>query len=152
MNDTNLYTFKLPRRTLADIELLGAEVQKPKGKVEYSLRAGRAWKLIGWILVHVATGQIVVKPYEGLTDREMQALLGGVEDAFRNPPSEATGWARTSSEAEWWQGGTSIAVDPGEAAAAFAAEAERVLQSTPVSTIDVDDPIDLVPTALAWEV
>lgn len=151
-NDSKFHTFSLPSRTLEQVELLGVKVKKPRGEVKYSIEEGRAWKLIGWVFVHVDTGQIVLRPYEGLTEREFRYLVGGAEDAFRNPPSEATGWARKSPDAEWWQGGTMITVDPDEAAAALVAAATGTVSRTPVTTLDIDAPIDLVPTEKAWEV
>lgn len=152
MQDNRFHTFKLPSRTLEQVEPLGVKIEKPRGEVEYSIEKGHAWKLIGWVLVHVITGQIAIQPHEGLTEREFWYLIGGAENAFRNPPSEATGWARESADAEWWEGGTMITVDPDEAAAALVAAATGTVSRTPVTTLDIDAPIDLVPTEKAWGV
>lgn len=151
-NDSKFYTFSLPSRTLEQVEILGVKVENPRGKVKYSVEEGHAWKLIGWVRVHVNSGQIVIRPYEGLTEREFRYLLGGAENAFRNPPSEATGWARESTDAEWWEGGTMITVDPDEAASALIAAAVGTVSRAPVTTLDIDAPIDLIPSEKAWEV
>lgn len=152
MQDNRFHTFQLPSRTLEQVELLGVKVRKPRGEVKYSIKEGHAWKLIGWVRVHVTTGQIVIWPYEDLTEREFRYLLGGAEDAFRNPPSEATGWARRTPDAEWWEGGTMITVDPDEAAAALIAAAVKPFADTPATAVDIDAPINLVPSEKAWEV
>lgn len=151
VQDSPFHTFRALSRTLEQLEVLGVSLRAARGVPRYEVQQGLAWKQIGLIGAHRTDGRIVVVPREGLTERETRLLLGFAEDAFRNPPSEATGWVISMRNPGWWEACALISIDEDEAAEAFADEAQHVLGSTPVATAD-QEPIKSVPTERAWEV
>lgn len=147
-NSTNFHTFRLEGRSSEQLAMIGIDLRAPRLPKTYTVSKGRTWVEIGWVFVHAHNGRIALEPCKGLTERQMWFLIGAAEDAFRNPPSESTGWARKSPDAEWWEGGILITCDPDEAAASLVAAAERVITTS--LALDLDSPIDLVPTEPAW--
>lgn len=138
MHDSNFYKFRAPSRTLAQLEMLGVILRAALGSISYEIQEGRAWKEIGRLGMDTATGRIIVQPYIGLTDRELNLLLGFAEDAFRNPPSEATGWIRSAQSPHRWECSALITTDLDEAAAAFVSAAETFVAATDTLIVSVD--------------
>ncbi len=151
-NDSKISRANVPSCTLEQLEAIGVTMQSPRREKTYFVFEGEVWVQVGIIGMHESDGRIQVVPREGLTGREMEQLLGFADNAFRSPPNPAEAWTRDKHCPEWWITTAAVLAGLDEAAAELAAEAERFLRDTLVTTIDADAPIDMFPTEKAWEV
>lgn len=97
-------------------------MRKPSGRSHYYTDDdGGMWKELGNVYVF-GSGRIIVWPFQGLSTKEQNLLVGAGEEAFRNPPSKKTGWTFCRKGAKkWWRTHLSIRIDNNHDAASSVA-------------------------------
>lgn len=131
------HTFLCPRRTIEEVQFVGVQLRKPSGRPHYYTDDdGGMWKELGAVYV-LDSGRIIVWPYEGLSQRELNTLTGAGEEAFRNPPSKKTGWTfcRRASK-KWWRTYLALRVDNDHDAASSVARAHEDFETFQHNVLD----------------